>query len=308
MLALLRIRHYLLDDKTQFVELTRHFSGRLFDLEFISEDADAHLGVVYVLTLLAFPGLYYAMLKYQSYSHDYWQLTPASYNADALSDQCLYVFFSMVVIGVVAVLEWDRLFPDGRDYGNLMPLPLKLRTIFCAKIAALFQFVGLFILAVAGAPVLIYPLVASAGLRPFPSFQYLVWMMVVHGIAVFSGCLFMFLFFVALQGVLINLLTYTQFRGISLYVQGLATVSPGLPVFSIAADSQSAAGLGEDAQLVALRASADVVPGPLPNTAGHAQPSLFIPFTDRDHCIRAFGRGRCGHVLYVVPAAFADGI
>lgn len=225
MLALLRIRRFSRDDQTQFIDLTRHFFRRLFDIEFISGEAEAHLGVVHVLTLLAFPGVYYAVLKFMNYTHDSWQLTPARYSADALSDQSLYVFFSMVVIGVVAVLEWDRLFPDGRDYANLMPLPLKLRTIFFAKIASLFQFIGLFILAVAGVPVLIYPLVFSEGLSPAPSFQHLVWMMVVHGIAVFSGCLFMFLFFVALQGVLINLLTYTQFRRISLYVQGLASVA-----------------------------------------------------------------------------------
>jgi len=49
-------------------------------------------------------------------------------------------------------------------------------------------------------------------------------MMVAHGIAIFSGCLFMVLFFVALQGVLINLLSYRQFKRVSLYVQGLATI------------------------------------------------------------------------------------
>jgi len=222
--TLLRIRRLSQDEKTQFIDLSQHFYKRLFNIEFISEDADARLGVVHILGLLAFPGVYYAVLRSMSYSHDYWQLTPASYSADALSDQCLYVFFSMLVIGVVAVLEWDRLFLDRRDYANLMALPLKPGVTFCAKIAALFQFVGLFILAVAGAPVLIYPVVASQGLCPVPSFQHLIWMVMVHGIAVFSGCLFMFLFFVALQGVLINLLSYTQFRKISLYVQGLATV------------------------------------------------------------------------------------
>jgi len=224
MLALLRIRRSPQDEKAQFIDLTRHFFKRLFDIDFISEDAEARLGVVHILTLLAFPGVYYAMIRYLDYRPIFWQLTQANCSALTLSDQCRYVFFSMAVIGVVAVLEWDRLFPDGRDYANLMPLPLKLRTIFCAKIAALFQLVGLFILAVAGAPVLIYPLVASEGLHLAPPFQFLVWMMMVHGIAVFSGCLFMFLFFIALQGVLINLLTYAQFRKLSLYVQGLATV------------------------------------------------------------------------------------
>jgi hypothetical protein len=224
MLELFKIRRFPQDEKIQFIDLMRHFYRRLFDIDFISRDAEARLGVVHILTLLAFPGVYYAMLRFMNYEHDASQLTTAGFTADALSDQCLYVFFSMAVTGVVAVLEWDRLFPDGRDYANLIPLPLKLRTIFCAKIVALFEFVGLFILAVAGAPVLFYPLAASEGVRPAPSVQDFLRAMAAHGIAVFSGCLFMFLLFVALQGVLINLLTYAQFRKISFYVQGLATV------------------------------------------------------------------------------------
>ena len=245
MLSPFRIRRFPQDEKTQFIDLTRHFYRRLFDIDFISGDAEAHLGVVHILTLLAFPGVYYAMLRFMSYEHDSWQLTPANYNADALSDQCLYVFFSMAVIGVVAVLQWDRLFPDGRDYTNLMPLPLKLRTIFCAKIAALAQFVGLFILAAAGAPVLIYPLAASEGLRPAPSFQHFIWTVMVHGIAVFSGCLFMFLFFVALQGILINLLTYTEFRIISLYAQGLSAIVLVCLLFLLPLIPELLPGLGE---------------------------------------------------------------
>jgi hypothetical protein len=56
MLALFRFRRFPQDEKTQFVDLTRHFYRRLFDIEFISEDADSRLGVVHILTLLAFPG------------------------------------------------------------------------------------------------------------------------------------------------------------------------------------------------------------------------------------------------------------
>lgn len=223
--VLAKIRQIIRDDETHLIDLTRHFFNRFFDIEFISKDAEIHLGVAHILALLATPGVIYAIFALQGYSYIYWLFTEARYNALSLFDQCLYVFASMSVIGMVAVLEWDRLFPDRWDYTILTPLPLKLRTIFCAKVAALVSFVGLFVLAVAGLPVIVYPFISSSAFPMGVSFKHLVWMMAVHAIAVFSGCLFMFLSFVALQGVLINLLGYSRCRKISVYVQGLATVA-----------------------------------------------------------------------------------
>lgn len=217
-----KLGRWFRDDETHFVELTRCFFGRFFDAELISE---AQLDITYILALLALPGLFYAIFAFFVYSYIYWHFTQALYDAVSISDQCRYLLFSMAVIGLLAVLEWDALFPDRRDYAVLTPLPLRLRTIFGAKITALLLFVGLFILTVAGLPVVFYPLMAVWGINPGTSLQHFVWMMAVHGIAVFSGCAFMVLLFVALQGVLINLLSGTQFKKVSLYVQGLATVA-----------------------------------------------------------------------------------
>lgn len=219
------LRRFFHDDETHFVDLTGHFIRRFFDTELISKSAEAHLGVAHILAILAVPGVFYAVFTFFTYSYIYWHFTPALYTAVSAADQCRYVLFSMVVIGMVAVLKWDTLFPDRRDFAVLTPLPLKLRTIFAAKIAALLLFVSLFILAVAGLPTLVYPYMASWGLRPNVRLQHLAWMMIVHGVAVFSGCLFMFLFFVALQGVLINLLSRAQFRKVSVFFQALATVA-----------------------------------------------------------------------------------
>lgn len=213
------------DERTLFINLTRHFFKRFFDIETISDEAGAHLDILQVVTILAVLGPFYACFRFFLYSIVCWNYSPAVYASLTLTDQCLYVFFSMAVIGVVAVLEWDRLFPDERDYVNLMPLPLRIRTLFCAKITALVQFVGLFILAVAAGPAVIYPLVSSRGMVPSPGFLRLLWMMAAHAIAIGSGCLFMILFFVALQGILVNLLSYRLLRRVTLYVQGLATVA-----------------------------------------------------------------------------------
>jgi len=224
MLSLARIRRLVRDDQTHLADLTEHFFRRLFDSEFISRDAEAHLGVMHILALLAVPAVFYTFYVSPVYGYVYWHFSWSLYDSVCISDQCRYVLFSMVVIGMVTVVEWDRLFPDGRDYAILMPLPLKLRTIFCAKIAALLIFVGLFILAVAGFPTLFYPVIEVGGTLHEGPLGHLVWLMAAHGMAVFSGCLFMFLFFVALQGVLMILLSHMQFRRVSPYAQGLATV------------------------------------------------------------------------------------
>jgi hypothetical protein len=224
MRSLARIRRLVRDEETHLVDLTLHFFKRLFDSEFISKDAEAHLGVTHILALLAVPAIFYTFYVSPTYGYVYWHFTSSLYDGICIADQCRYLLFSMTTIGVVAVVEWDRLFPDARDYAILMPLPLKLRNIFCAKIAALLVFVGLFILAVAGVPTLFYPVIEVGGTPQEGPLSHLVWLIAAHGIAVFSGCLFMFLFFVALQGALIALLSYLQFKRVSLYVQGLATI------------------------------------------------------------------------------------
>ena len=53
------------------------------------------------------------------------------------SDRCLYLSFSMLVMGAVTVIEWDALFPDRWDYATRMPLPIHSRTIFLGKVGAL---------------------------------------------------------------------------------------------------------------------------------------------------------------------------
>ncbi len=43
---------------------------------------------------------------------------------------------TMLVVGLFAILSWDSTFPDRRDVMVLAPLPIRARTIFFAKIAA----------------------------------------------------------------------------------------------------------------------------------------------------------------------------
>jgi hypothetical protein len=49
----------------------------------------------------------------------------------------------MLVVRLFAVLIWDSLFPDRRDVLVLAPLPIRTRTIFLAKVAAIASALGL---------------------------------------------------------------------------------------------------------------------------------------------------------------------
>ncbi|HEV2493747.1 MAG TPA: hypothetical protein VG204_11840 [Terriglobia bacterium] len=225
-----RTRRFFHDDETHFVELARHFFHRFFDNELVSPGGEAHLTLVHALALLAVPAVLYTFYLFSVYD-DIGQFFQWLYPVVSLIDRCRYVFFSMVTIGFIAVLEWDALFPDYRDYVVLTVLPLKSATVFTAKVAALGIFVALFTVDVGGLPALLYPFVEAQGLAdPRVPFLHLARMILAHGLAVGAGSAFMFLFFVALEGLLINLLSYRRFRQVSLYVQ-LASMIALLSIF-----------------------------------------------------------------------------
>jgi len=220
-----KLRRLLRDDETHLVDLTDHFFRRFFDSEFIGEGGESHLTLVHILSVLAIPAIFYTMYQYSTYDL-IGQLHPHLYPAVSLIDHCRYVIFSMVVIGFVAVLEWDALFPDRRDYAILTPLPIKVTNIFAAKIAALVGFAALFVITVSVPCTLFYPAVAAMGIPGgrLP-LSYIGWTMLAHAAAVLGGSAFMFLCFVGLQGILINLLRPRWFKWISLAVQVLAMIA-----------------------------------------------------------------------------------
>ena len=225
------------DDEAHFVELARHFFQRFFDNEFVATGSESRLTVISIVSLLAVPPFFYTMHLIAIYGYigtNY----PALYPVTCLVEQCRYVFFAMVVVGFIAVLEWDALLPDRKDYANLMPLPLKARTIFAAKLTALGLFAVLFILGANGIPALLYPFV-EAVCKPGPRVTLLGFcrMTGAHGCAVFGGSIFVFLFFIAMRGLLTALLSYRWFRRVSLCVQIVSMMGLLLLFFSMPAIS-----------------------------------------------------------------------
>jgi hypothetical protein len=124
-------------ERGQFVILTRHFFGRLFRNDIIDFEDQMKEKLIVSLSLLAvfFSWASWLMLFKYHFVPDVnrsWQ-------------EKSYIFtLMMLVFALITLLEWDILFPDRRDFLNLMSLPVRLRTLFAAKLASFVLFIGMF--------------------------------------------------------------------------------------------------------------------------------------------------------------------
>ena len=189
--------------------LIRHFAGRFFDNEIVSQQGDMRTNVAQALGLVAVPGMFVAFaLLPMGLRFD----RPFEHHAQLLANCYFFVIYSMVVMGFVMVFEWDALFPDRKDYVILTPLPLSSNSIFLGKMAALIGFLALFVVDSNFLGALLFPLVTGRSGILAAIFR-------AHIAAVVAGGVFVALAFAAVQGVLINVLTGRAFRRISPWVQ-----------------------------------------------------------------------------------------
>jgi hypothetical protein len=205
--------------------LTVHFFRRFFTGEMVSSEGDLQLGMGGIVALLALPGVFLSLLllpKYSSFLRWLVGQPPFDFNTFSIPDKYMLLTLTMSITGIVAVLKWGSLFPDRLDYANLAPLPLKARSLFCAKFVALMLFVGLFILALNAASTVFFPLVVMESDATGPLFIRFV---VAHFVACVAGSAFMFFLFFALAGLLMMFLPYRWFRKVSTVVQFTSFVS-----------------------------------------------------------------------------------
>jgi len=79
-------------------------------------------------------------------------MKPAAALASLWSTEHFMIATTMLAMGLFAVLTWDSTFLDRRDVLVLAPLPVRPRTIFLAKAAALGAALGLTTAALNGLP------------------------------------------------------------------------------------------------------------------------------------------------------------
>jgi hypothetical protein len=196
----------------QFLILTRHFFLRLFinDVVFFEESMQQK-----IIALIAILAVFSGHLSTVLLSKYLW------IRDENLSwvEKCHFLLFGMLIISFISILEWDVIFLDSRDFSNLVPLPLKLRTLFISKFASFFFFICLFALSITSLSTLVFwmhlPQWQSHGI------VFSLRFVLTHIITVFAACISVSFIFAFLIGLLMTVLGHRIFNMISVYIRSL---------------------------------------------------------------------------------------
>ncbi|MCJ7580508.1 MAG: hypothetical protein MUP98_08225, partial [Candidatus Aminicenantes bacterium] len=133
-------------------------------------------------------------------------------------EKCYFISFVMLLLGLITVFEWDVIFPDTRDFNNLLTLPVKLKMIFASKFTSLCLFIGIFALGASAISMLVF----WFHLLPWQEDQgvlFSLFFMCAHLVSLIAACFFVFFFFAFLIGVLMMIFPARLFRALSLFIR-----------------------------------------------------------------------------------------
>ncbi len=207
-----------------FARMVQLFIARIFHGGGDADSEGLDLSVGLVLSLLALPGGFVSILLFNKYgSLLQWMrgVTEVDPYAVAVPDEYFFIVLSMVVTGVVAVWRWDSIFPDRRDYLNLVPLPISTQTIFFANLVAMLFLVGLLAVDVNAASSILFPLVVGATQN---TFVFFVEFAAVHALSVVLASVFTFFAVFSVLGLLMAILPHSLFRRIFTYTRALVVI------------------------------------------------------------------------------------
>ncbi len=199
-----------------FIVLSLHFFNRLFRNDIVDFEDQMRAKIIGVLAILAAISGHLAIGFV--YKYQWIRDTGTSW-----IEKCAFITFCMLVMGFLAVLEWDIMFPDARDYVNLIPLPIRARTLLAAKFASLCLFMGLFALSMNFLPTIVFPIFLLSWQTP--SLLYTLGFALVHMITILLACFFAFFFNVLLISILMTFLGYKLFNRISAYIRSFFLIA-----------------------------------------------------------------------------------
>jgi len=203
-------------DARQFLVLTRHFFNLFFQNDLVAFEEQMKQRLIAVLALLVVLGGHISnsiLFKYL--------FVPD--NGISWQEKGFFISFFMIVLGFITVLEWDVIFPDARDYSNLIGLPVKIRTFFSSKFASFLLFIALFSAGVNLMATFVFPYYLSR-YRSL-SVVFLLRFGLVHFLSCFLANVFMFFFCIFLQGILMVVLSQSLFKKVSLIFRFILLVA-----------------------------------------------------------------------------------
>jgi len=193
--------------------LTKHFFERLFRNDIVDFEDQMKARLIAVLSILAvIVGWSSQMLVFFKY-----EFSP-DVNTSWQDKNYIFILV-MILFGIVTLLEWEMLFPDRRDFVNLTPLPVRLRTLFAAKLASFVAFIGLFSVAMNSLSSVAFALFLAQWRSN--SMLFLAQHVVAHLISVFAACFCVFFACVFVNFFLMAVLPSPLYRRISALVRFL---------------------------------------------------------------------------------------
>lgn len=205
--------------QTPFGCLVRLFVGRMFHGHSSDASGELDLGVGVIVILLAMPGMLVSLLMFEKYSSLIRFLRgEGAYDpfSATIPDEYFFLVLSVVVSGAAALWRWDSIFLDRRDFTNLVPLPIGLRSIFLANLSAIFALVALLTVVVNAASMVLFPIVVVGSQ---PSLSVFLHFAAGHAAVMLLASAFSSFAVFAVAGVLMTLLPPTIFRRVSLLVR-----------------------------------------------------------------------------------------
>ncbi len=195
--------------------LAESFYERFFYNDLFGSPDDPQLSAANLMAMLVFPGIlclylipkYYVTLRY----------APEHVRAlEVLGDRYLWLAYSMSVLGLLTALQWERLFPDERDYFVIGSQPVPTRAIFEAQGIALARYLGLFAAVIHVGSAFFFPIGAAprdAGLLEGLGFS------LAHWLSLALSSVFVVSAVAGLQGLLLAALPARMFKRLSSLVQ-----------------------------------------------------------------------------------------
>lgn len=203
-------------ERRQFRVLYRSFLLRFVDLDLLSSQGELNNLLIQAAAMLAALSFVLALFKTRQYSAATAKFSYAQVLTFAWGDQEFLLSTMMAIAGLLTVFMWNSLFPDRRDCLILSALPVRPRTIFAAKLAAIGAALGLGIVALNVFTGLAYPALVipsgSGALGAIRSYG-------AYWIAMIAMALWIFSTMLAVQGVAMHLVRHYSFLRISSYLQ-----------------------------------------------------------------------------------------
>lgn len=205
--------------RTPFGRLVEHFFYGIFRSNAEATASEFEFSISGLLALIAVPGAFMSLSLFGKYS-SLLRFIKGEQAFDvyvaSIPDKYFFIVFSMVATGIVAALKWDRILPGRGDYFNFASMPLPVRHIFLANLAAIMGVVALFAIDVNAASAILFPMVVTADSGSGASFPGFV---AAHAVSVVLASLFVFFAFFAVAGAMMMLLPNQVFRKASLWLR-----------------------------------------------------------------------------------------